>query len=70
MEEPLFAGIYEHKGHAYLCLGLARMHHGGEEFVAYVPLRTEPEWTDTARIALRPFDEFQTEFHYVGMRQP
>lgn len=75
--DELLAGVYEHKSHLYLLIGLCRMHDGscvseevGDEFVAYVPLRVEPEWTGTARIALRPLKNFKDEFTHVGMRLP
>jgi hypothetical protein len=81
MQEPLtlLAGVYEHHEELYLLIGLCRMHNScsgpeaseaGDEFVAYVPLRVEPEWAGTARIALRPVAEFQEEFAYVGARLP
>lgn len=75
----LLAGVYEHKGHFYLLVGLCRMHNSctgpeaseeGDEFVAYVPLRVEPEWAGTARIALRTAGDFLENFHYVGARLP
>ena len=64
------AGIYEYKGNLYLLIGLCRMHEGGAEFVAYVPLRTEPEWQGTARIALRSRADFVARFRWCGERLP
>lgn len=73
------AGLYEHKGNLYLLIGLCRMHNScvgpeasemGDEFIAYVPLRVEPEWASTARIALRTVADFQENFRYVGPRLP
>lgn len=63
------AGIYEHKGHRgnyYLLIGLARDHHSDEEFIVYVPLRIEPEWSGTARMAIRPARDFERTFEWVG----
>lgn len=71
------SGVYEHEDHLYLMIGLCRMHDGscvspevGDEFVAYVPLRVEPEWSGTARIALRPLNDFLNEFAFMGPRLP
>lgn len=66
--DTLRAGIYMYKGNAYLLIGLCRKHDTGEEFVAYVPLRVEPEWEGTARIALRPVEEFNAKFTWHGAR--
>jgi hypothetical protein len=67
------AGVYEHNKHPgnyYLLIGLARDHRTGDESVMYVPLRTEPEWRGTARMALRPVEDFEANFSWVGDRLP
>lgn len=67
------AGVYEHDRHPgnyYLLIGLARDHHSDEEFVVYVPLRVEPEWAGTARMALRTPHDFTETFTWVGARLP
>lgn len=67
------SGLYEHKGNYYFLVGVCRMHESTEsedDFIAYIPLRVEPEWKGTARIALRTFSDFVTNFTYVGLRLP
>ena len=75
----LLAGVYEHKGDYYLMIALCRMHNSctgpeasetGDEFVAYVPLRVEPEWAGTARVALRTLADFRENFSFAGARLP
>lgn len=69
----LTSGVYEHvrhPGHYYLLIGLARDHHTDEESVVYVPLRVEPEWAGTARMALRRVPDFLATFVWVGDRLP
>lgn len=75
--DELRSGVYKHKDNLYLLIGLCRMHDSscvsedlGDEFVAYIPLRVEPEWSGTARIALRTLKDFNEEFTYVGLRLP
>lgn len=66
-------GVYEHiehPGHYYLLLGLARNHYDNEEFVVYIPLRVEPEWAGTVRMALRTRKDFERRFRCVGERLP
>lgn len=67
---PLRAGVYAYKSGLYLLLGLARDHASGEERVAYIPLAVKPEWSGTARIALRTPEDFREHFHWVGERLP
>lgn len=67
------AGVYEHRRHPgnyYLLLGLARGHHDNREQVVYIPLRVEPEWAGTARMALRPPEDFKATFRFVGSKLP
>lgn len=67
------AGVWEHvrhPGNYYLFIGLARDHHTDEESVVYVPLRVEPQWAGTARMALRRVDDFLDTFTWVGDRLP
>lgn len=64
------AGIYEYKSNYYLLVGLCRTHDDNDEFVAYVPLRVEPGWSGTARIALRRPEDFETHFTWIGDRLP
>lgn len=64
----LHAGIYEYKGNHYLLIGLCRRHDTGEEMIAYVPLRTDPKWSGTARIALRTVEDFISRFTWAGAR--
>jgi hypothetical protein len=53
-----------------LLIGLARGHSTNEEVIAYVPLRVEPEWSGTARMAFRAVDDFNEHFEWVGERLP
>ncbi len=62
----MFAGVYRHNGHFYLLIGLCRKHDTGEELVAYVPLRVDPKWSGTARIALRTQEDFDANFEWMG----
>jgi hypothetical protein len=67
------SGVYEHvrhPGNYYLLIGLARDHHTDEESVVYVPLRVEPEWAGSARMALRRVEDFDANFKWVGYRLP
>lgn len=67
------AGVYKHKKHPkdmYLLIGLARGHDTNEEVVVYVPLRVEPEWAGTARMAYRAVEDFNDTFEWVGERLP
>lgn len=69
----IHSGVFEHNrhpGNLYLALGIARDHHTDVEYVVYVPLRVEPEWAGTARMALRTVADFDANFTYVGERQP
>lgn len=71
--EMLAAGVYEHDSHPdsfYLLIGLARDHDTDDEYVVYIPLRVDPEWAGSARMALRPLDEFLAKFTYRGLRLP
>jgi hypothetical protein len=53
-----------------LFIGLARDHRTDEEVIVYVPLRTEPKWSGTARMTFRPIDDFNANFEWVGDRLP
>lgn len=67
------AGVYANKKHPqdyYLLIGLARDHHTNEEIIVYVPLRVEPEWAGTARMAYRTVEDFKANFDWVGERLP
>jgi len=67
------AGIYVNKKHPrdkYLFIGLARQHYTNEEIIVYVPLRIEPEWAGTARMAYRTVEDFNENFEWVDDRLP
>lgn len=71
--ETIHSGIFEHNRHPgnyYLMLGLARCHRSGIEHIVYVPLRVEPEWAGTARMAIRTVEDFDSSFSYIGERLP
>jgi len=64
------SGVYSRKGKPYLLIGLARMHDNGDEYVAYAPLYTRPEFAGTPPMSLRPLAEFLSAFEWVGPRMP
>lgn len=68
--EVLPAGVYTSKGSHYLLIGLARVHEGGDEYVVYVPLYTQPEFGGTAPMSLRPLADFLEGFAWAGTRIP
>ncbi len=64
------SGVYTRKGKPYWLIGLARMHENGDEYVAYVPLYTRPEFAGTPSMSLRPLAEFLAAFEWAGARIP
>jgi hypothetical protein len=57
-------------GHFYQFLLLMREHTTGEEAVAYIPLRIEPDWAGTVRCCYIPRAAFERKFAYVGEGLP
>ncbi len=70
------AGVYRKiEGHTgvgmyYLFVFLMREHTTGEEAVAYIPLRVEPEWAGTLRACYMPRADFERKFEYVAEGLP
>ena len=57
-------------GMLYQFLMLARHHSTGEEYVVYIPLRVEPEWTGTIRPCILERHLFQNKFTFVSEGLP
>jgi len=57
-------------GQLYQFVNIARHHTTGEEFVTYIPLRIEPEWSGTVRFCILERALFEKKFEYVGERLP
>jgi len=68
--EMLPVGVYRRKDRLYWLIGLARMHEGGAEYVAYVPLYTRPSFAGTPSMSLRPLADFLAAFEWTGTRIP
>lgn len=57
-------------GMLYQFLLLARHHTTGDQFVVYIPLRIEPEWSGTVRCCILERELFEKKFEYVSEGLP
>lgn len=57
-------------GMLYQFIAVARHHTTGEEYVVYIPLRVEPEWSGTVRHCILKRDKFINKFEYVAEGLP
>lgn len=58
-------------GKLYQFVTIARDHYGkGPDLVAYTPLRIEPEWAGTLRVAYIPRTDFERMFEFLSEGLP
>jgi len=57
-------------GMFYQFIAIARHHTTGEQFVVYIPLRVEPEWSGTVRHCILEREQFFQKFEFVSEGLP
>lgn len=57
-------------GMLYQFIAVARHHTTGEEFIVYIPLRIEPEWSGTVRHCILEKNKFNEKFEFISEGLP